>query len=321
MNEEDRRQAQEPNQESEGDELRAEIDGSESNETMRLPLRRGTEEAHSGTEMEIDSRNVAESVPVEPLAGAVGAGDPSSANEADLLNSLSSPITATENNEKLAIDAVAARTNLDNDTTSMHISPENSSDLNGECLISSLESINREILSSSDSVPVGNNTSAVATDLRTTPGSLGEIEESPSVSSPAANAASEQEVENSMANATVQASGGDVNHPLPPSQPIDREHRGISSYCNICLQEYQVGDIVVWSRRPDGCHHAFHEDCLLDWLSRKPSCPNCRQVFFSIEDSPEPVSSVGENSHHEEDAPSAPAIVPLWRAGPDTLLP
>lgn len=72
-----------------------------------------------------------------------------------------------------------------------------------------------------------------------------------------------------------------------PKQPTEQpEHRGVSSYCNICLLEYEVGDIVVWSRRPHGCHHVFHEDCLLDWLQRKPTCPNCRQEFFSIEDAP-----------------------------------
>ena len=75
--------------------------------------------------------------------------------------------------------------------------------------------------------------------------------------------------------------------------------RGISTYCNICLLEYEIGDIVVWSRRPNGCHHAWHEDCLLDWLKRKPTCPNCRQEYFAIEDSPLPHDNVVENSESE----------------------
>ena len=95
-------------------------------------------------------------------------------------------------------------------------------------------------------------------------------------------------MENTHGNcpATIAASAGELNSPSSQSQPTEPEHRGISSYCNICLLEYEVGDIVVWSRRPDGCHHAWHEDCLLDWLKRKPSCPNCRQIYFAVEDAP-----------------------------------
>mgnify|MGYP000688442697 CR=1 FL=1 len=107
------------------------------------------------------------------------------------------------------------------------------------------------------------------------------------------------------------------------------QHRGISSYCNICLLEYEVGDVVVWSRRPNGCHHAFHGDCLLDWLQRKPTCPNCRQEFFDVEDTPERQqdSSALEDSHeHSEEQEGAHAIVPVesdtnssrfWYAGVD----
>ena len=116
--------------------------------------------------------------------------------------------------------------------------------------------------------------------------------------------------------ATIAAAVGESNSPLSQSQLTDHEHRGISSYCNICLLEYEEGDIVVWSRRPDGCHHAWHEDCLLDWLKRKPSCPNCRQVYFAVEDAPEQGGAAPVVSHNaqDEDIPSISAIVPLWRA-------
>lgn len=127
-----------------------------------------------------------------------------------------------------------------------------------------------------------------------------------------------------------------VNDCPPESAPTDAEvpkqsteqpeHRGVSSYCNICLLEYEVGDIVVWSRRPHGCHHVFHDDCLLDWLQRKPTCPNCRQEFFAIEDSPKwteapPSAAAAEdndNSLVEEDNGAAPETTPTrptasWR--------
>ena len=94
-------------------------------------------------------------------------------------------------------------------------------------------------------------------------------------------------MENSDAAVNDSATPTELESPSSQSQSMECEHRGISSYCNICLHEYEVGDIVVWSRRPNGCHHAWHEDCLLDWLRRKPTCPNCRQAFFAIEDAPE----------------------------------
>jgi hypothetical protein len=49
--------------------------------------------------------------------------------------------------------------------------------------------------------------------------------------------------------------------------------------CDICLLEFQVGDDVAWSPNLD-CIHAFHKDCVLDWLVRKPTCPNCRHDYL-----------------------------------------
>jgi len=87
----------------------------------------------------------------------------------------------------------------------------------------------------------------------------------------------------------------DVVSPFLKLQGSKLEKRGISSYCNICLGEYEVGDTVVWSRRPKGCHHAWHEECLLDWLERKPTCPSCRSDFFDVEDTP---AEQGEDSEN-----------------------
>ncbi|CAB9502075.1 protein ligase RNF126 [Seminavis robusta] len=99
------------------------------------------------------------------------------------------------------------------------------------------------------------------------------------------------------------------------------EHRGISSYCNICLLEYEVGDIVVWSRRPHGCHHAWHEDCLIDWLQRKPTCPSCRQEFINTEDAQKPPDTPADednNSTNEENhtiTPESAHAIPAAESG------
>jgi hypothetical protein len=54
--------------------------------------------------------------------------------------------------------------------------------------------------------------------------------------------------------------------------------RCIDGTCAICLDEYEVGDKVVWSELQ--CAHAFHEECLMQWLSKgKKRCPVCRHWF------------------------------------------
>ena len=53
--------------------------------------------------------------------------------------------------------------------------------------------------------------------------------------------------------------------------------------CDICLLDYRVGDVVAWSRNPQS-DHCFHEDCIVDWLSLKPTCPSCRNDYLVLDD-------------------------------------
>lgn len=48
--------------------------------------------------------------------------------------------------------------------------------------------------------------------------------------------------------------------------------------CNICLEEYKVGEDIGWSRN-DECHHAFHKDCIMEWLANHDDCPICRKKY------------------------------------------
>lgn len=51
-----------------------------------------------------------------------------------------------------------------------------------------------------------------------------------------------------------------------------------SNECAICMAEYDIGDAIVRSRN---CGHAFHQSCILDWISREnTNCPSCRAVFY-----------------------------------------
>lgn len=55
-------------------------------------------------------------------------------------------------------------------------------------------------------------------------------------------------------------------------------NRCVDGTCALCIDEYEVGDEVVWSNLL--CSHAFHKECLMQWLSKgKKRCPICRHWF------------------------------------------
>lgn len=51
--------------------------------------------------------------------------------------------------------------------------------------------------------------------------------------------------------------------------------------CSICLSDYEVGDIVCWSSNEE-CNHAFHKECIMDWLIRNQNCPCCRLPYVKF---------------------------------------
>eukprot|EP00571_Detonula_confervacea_P006762 CAMPEP_0172315630 /NCGR_PEP_ID=MMETSP1058-20130122/25814_1 /TAXON_ID=83371 /ORGANISM="Detonula confervacea, Strain CCMP 353" /LENGTH=271 /DNA_ID=CAMNT_0013029749 /DNA_START=57 /DNA_END=872 /DNA_ORIENTATION=+ len=58
-----------------------------------------------------------------------------------------------------------------------------------------------------------------------------------------------------------------------------------SNECAICMVEYDIGDVVIHSKN---CSHAFHQDCILDWVSRdNRDCPSCRAIFYNPNDGSE----------------------------------
>ena len=72
--------------------------------------------------------------------------------------------------------------------------------------------------------------------------------------------------------------------------------RSVPGGCAICLESYEPGDRVAWSKF-DSCKHAFHHDCVIQWLSQKqddrPLCPCCRQDFCSVSGN----NAASNNSH------------------------
>jgi hypothetical protein len=70
---------------------------------------------------------------------------------------------------------------------------------------------------------------------------------------------------------------------------LPRKHypRAVPNVCAICLEAYKTDETVVWSSNID-CSHAFHQDCIFDYLIIKLKvkdtlpCPCCRQDFMGL---------------------------------------
>jgi hypothetical protein len=96
--------------------------------------------------------------------------------------------------------------------------------------------------------------------------------------------------------------------PSPPTSGNNEaayiDNQDEENVCYICLDNFEVGDRVMWSRlhkkcdrdscqidantSNHGCRHVFHQECIMPWLleKRENECPSCRAPF--LEDAPEP---------------------------------
>mmetsp|Transcript_18025 Transcript_18025/g.26676 ORF Transcript_18025/g.26676 Transcript_18025/m.26676 type:complete len:451 (-) Transcript_18025:65-1417(-) len=67
--------------------------------------------------------------------------------------------------------------------------------------------------------------------------------------------------------------------------PAKNGDRRVPNNCAVCLGAYEIGDDVVWSENAS-CMHAFHEECVTEWLLKMQDgnpCPCCRSVFVDME--------------------------------------
>jgi Ring finger domain len=72
-----------------------------------------------------------------------------------------------------------------------------------------------------------------------------------------------------------------IEIPEPGTLP-SMEMRLVPNKCAICLSPYEVGETLVWSSN-DLCQHAFHSQCMQNWILQQrgpPHCPCCRQIFL-----------------------------------------
>mmetsp|Transcript_17808 Transcript_17808/g.35849 ORF Transcript_17808/g.35849 Transcript_17808/m.35849 type:complete len:229 (+) Transcript_17808:744-1430(+) len=49
--------------------------------------------------------------------------------------------------------------------------------------------------------------------------------------------------------------------------------------CSICLCAYEPGDDICWSCNTR-CTHAFHVECMSEWLQNHNDCPQCRREYL-----------------------------------------
>lgn len=67
--------------------------------------------------------------------------------------------------------------------------------------------------------------------------------------------------------------------------------------CAICLDPFQMGDMVSYSSDVSLCQHEYHQICITDWLMKCYQCPVCRSNYIPIPPPHSPLPS---------EAPSAP---------------
>uniref|UniRef100_A0A7S4JGB2 RING-type domain-containing protein n=1 Tax=Odontella aurita TaxID=265563 RepID=A0A7S4JGB2_9STRA len=69
--------------------------------------------------------------------------------------------------------------------------------------------------------------------------------------------------------------------------------------CSICLDKYDKGDTVCWSKKEE-CDHIFHEDCISTWLNGHDECPLCRSnLFEGVKDEEEENGDIERNTNEE----------------------
>jgi len=59
--------------------------------------------------------------------------------------------------------------------------------------------------------------------------------------------------------------------------------------CVICLDSFEPGDMVSWSKHDSNCTHVFHTECIRQWLvdRRQDECPACRCCMVKLPDTSE----------------------------------
>lgn len=74
---------------------------------------------------------------------------------------------------------------------------------------------------------------------------------------------------------------GDIENNLPSTRTeATNSNRSCSPLsCHICLERYKIGEDICWSKNTE-CPHAYHLDCMVQWLMDNDDCPLCREEYL-----------------------------------------
>jgi hypothetical protein len=102
-----------------------------------------------------------------------------------------------------------------------------------------------------------------------------------------ANDAADTDTDTVMETASfdIEEDGCDAGYLVLRGGKKQPQQRKVPNTCAICLGSYDVGEVVVWSSNA-ACKHAFHQECMVDWLCKMQDstpCPCCRQEFTDLE--------------------------------------
>ena len=83
--------------------------------------------------------------------------------------------------------------------------------------------------------------------------------------------------------------------------PVYDDFEDDEDVCPICLDNFEVGDVVMFARHSRTCAHVFHEECLQQWLleQRENECPTCRAKFIEDAGTNSTSSSSGPTDSNE----------------------
>lgn len=113
---------------------------------------------------------------------------------------------------------------------------------------------------------------------------------------------------NSSTAEYMDENNAELRLPVSPLATDKNTRKTVPAMCAICLGPYEVGDRVTYSpvvatstsegQEQDvetggssslpsrSCSHAFHTDCIVEWLAKKndarPECPCCRRAFCAV---------------------------------------
>jgi len=64
---------------------------------------------------------------------------------------------------------------------------------------------------------------------------------------------------------------------LEESKSSQDEDEPTQGTCAVCIEEIEIGE---WYKKLPKCEHCFHAECIDQWLTRRATCPVCREEIF-----------------------------------------